>query len=116
MHRSYHVKKDIPVFDRDSLLERMGGDERFVEEVIDIFLIDALLQMNAIKASIEKKDIEGIRTHAHTLKGAAANVDALTMREICFNIESDARQGITDNAEMMLESLLLEYERFKEIA
>ncbi|MGV8119338.1 MAG: Hpt domain-containing protein [Candidatus Xenobiia bacterium LiM19] len=109
------MKKDIPVFDRDSLLERMGGDERFVREVINIFLMDAPLQMSAIKASIEKKDIEGICTYAHTLKGAAANVDALTMREICFNIESDARQGITDNVEIMLESLLQEYERFKEL-
>jgi len=109
------VKKDIPVFDRDSLMERMGGDEKFVKEVINIFLMDAPLQMSAIKESIEKKDVEGILTHAHTLKGAAANVDALTMREICISIENSARQGSTDNAEMMLESLLLEYERFKKI-
>lgn len=109
------MDRDLPVFDRDSLLGRMGGDEEFVKEVVDIFLIDAPLQMSAIKASIEKKDIEGIRTSAHTLKGASANVDALTMRDLCFNLESAARQGAVENVESMLKSLEQEFEKFRKL-
>ncbi len=109
------VEKDTPVFDRDSMLARMGGDEEFVKEVIGIFLLDAPRQIDSLKASIEKKDLEGLRAHAHTLKGASANVDALTMRAICLKLESDARRGTSDDAEALMECLVNEFEKFRKL-
>ena len=81
-----------PPIDRDSLMVRLGGDEQLLIEVIRVFLDDCPLRIAAIKAAVDSRDPERIRTTAHALKGAAANLSA---------------QGLFDAA-AMLERLGLE--------
>jgi signal transduction histidine kinase/CheY-like chemotaxis protein len=59
---------------RQEVLERLGGDERLLSEVIDLFLEDCPRRLAAIKAAVDARDAELIRTTAHALKGAAANL------------------------------------------
>jgi CheY-like chemotaxis protein len=59
---------------RQDVLERLGGDEHLFSEVISLFLDDCPKRLVAIKAAVDTRDAELIRTTAHALKGAAGNL------------------------------------------
>jgi two-component system sensor histidine kinase/response regulator len=63
-----------PPLDREELLERLGGDEEVLGEVVRLFLDDCPKRLSAIKAAVDARDSELIRTTAHALKGAAGNL------------------------------------------
>ena len=77
------------VLDRASALHRMDGDEHLYEEIVSIFLADAPSQIDKLKIALAAEDrIVGER-HAHSLKSAAANIGANTLRDACAAAEKD---------------------------
>jgi HPt (histidine-containing phosphotransfer) domain-containing protein len=50
-------------------LERLGGDEKLFQEVIEIFLDDVPKHMASLRRAIAAGDAEGVEGAAHTLKG-----------------------------------------------
>jgi PAS domain S-box-containing protein len=62
--------------DRIAFLERLGGDEELMVDVIRLFLVDCPQRLADIKAAVDQRDAERLRTSAHALKGAAANLSA----------------------------------------
>jgi CheY-like chemotaxis protein len=76
----------VPI-DRDSLMERLGGDEQLLIDVIRVFLDDCPARLAAIKAAVDSRDAERIRTSAHALKGAAANLSAKGLFEAAGMLE-----------------------------
>ena len=62
--------------DREDLMVRVGQDERLLTNVIQLFLADCPPRLAAIKAAVDARDGERIRTTAHALKGAAGNLSA----------------------------------------
>ncbi len=81
------------IFDRDNLLERMMGDVETAEMIIEIFLDDIPMQLDALKQSMEAMDITTMKRVAHTIKGAAANVGGNALKETAAQIE----QACSDN-------------------
>jgi len=77
----------IMVFNREDLLERLGGDETFLNELWPIFLEDAEISFRRLKAAIEQGDLEKIFYYAHTIKGSAANVGATVLRKAALEME-----------------------------
>ena len=73
--------------DRDLLMERLGGDEELLIDVVRIFLDDCPVRLAAIKAAVDSRDAERIRTTAHALKGAAANLSAQGLFEAAGMLE-----------------------------
>ena len=61
---------------RAELMERLGGDTELLAEVIELFLEDCPKRLAAIKAAVDERDAELIRTTAHALKGAAGTISA----------------------------------------
>ena len=66
---------DAPL-DRGDVLQRLGGDEALLTEVVKLFLDDCPRRLTAIKAALDAGNGEEIRKAAHGLKGAAANLSA----------------------------------------
>jgi PAS domain S-box-containing protein len=62
--------------DRIAFLERLGGDEELMIDVIRLFLADCPQRLADIKSAVDQRDAERLRTSAHALKGAAANLSA----------------------------------------
>jgi two-component system sensor histidine kinase/response regulator len=62
--------------DRIAFLERLGGDEELMVDVIRLFLEDCPQRLADVKAAVDQRDAERLRTSAHALKGAAANLSA----------------------------------------
>jgi CheY-like chemotaxis protein len=76
-----------PVVDRASLIERLGGDEALLREVIKLFQGDCPVRLAALKAAVDGRDADRIRTEAHALKGAAANLSAAGLAEAAATLE-----------------------------
>jgi CheY-like chemotaxis protein len=65
-----NVAKD-GVFDHQSALDRMNGDEGLLSEVIGLFLGDVPCRMEQIRQAIENQDAKSLQAAAHSLKGSA---------------------------------------------
>ncbi len=59
------------VFDHQTALDRMSGDESVLSEVIGLFLADAPGQVDNIRRAIVQNDPAALASVAHALKGAS---------------------------------------------
>ena len=65
---SEELAGDAARFDRGALLERLGGDETMIEEIIALFLQDVPEQMHSIQEAVNGGDAATAERQAHTLK------------------------------------------------
>lgn len=90
----------IPCLDRDELLERAGGDQELVQELLALFQQECPEHLSRIRLAIVAGDARALQTAAHTLKGAAGNVSAHPLAEVARTIETlaqaDDLSGATD--------------------
>jgi len=93
------------VFDKDGLLNTLGGDEGALREVLTLFLADIPQQMNTLEEAINLGNAETATRQAHTLKGAAANVGASLLRECAAELEQLGREHRLDVMAEGLEDL-----------
>jgi HPt (histidine-containing phosphotransfer) domain-containing protein len=61
--------------------------------VVRVFLDDCPARLAAIKAAVDSRDGELIRTSAHALKGAAANLSAQGLFEAATTLERLGAEG-----------------------
>lgn len=98
--------KDI--FDRDMLVKRLGDDEEFIKEIIDIFVEDLQSQIEKLAQAIKDQNAEQINRIGHSIKGASKNVGANALGKISYEIEnigkSQKLNGILDNFNKLKES------------
>lgn len=81
------------LLDRDAILERVGGDVEFLQELAGIFSEDSPKLLQQIRTAIASGDPHGLEHAAHTLKGSIANFGAETARETAFRLEVLGRNG-----------------------
>ena len=76
-----------------NLLQMTGGDQEFVDELVDTYLGegDRLVENLVVAAAAGR--IEDIILPAHSLKSSSLNVGALALGELCRRLEEDARGG-----------------------
>jgi CheY-like chemotaxis protein/HPt (histidine-containing phosphotransfer) domain-containing protein len=97
----------MPV-DRDRLMARLGDDEELLVDVVRVFLDDCPVRLAAIKAAVDSRDGERIRTAAHALKGAAANLSAQGLFDAAGVLERIGAEGRLDPAEAAWRRLSME--------
>ncbi|MEP7305947.1 MAG: response regulator [Acidobacteriota bacterium] len=107
------TRSAVPI-DRDELMERLGHDEPLVVEVIQLFLADCPKRVDAIKAAVDRGDAEAIRTTAHALKGAAANLSATGLHEAARSLEEMSAESGPEAAQAAWRQLAIEAERVME--
>ena len=93
------------VWDRKTFLERILGDENMQREIVEGFLQDMPLKMNELQRAMSGQDFVGVRERAHSIKGAAATIQAEALRVIAFNLEIAGRTEDADGAEALLEEM-----------
>ncbi|HPO16364.1 MAG TPA: response regulator [Candidatus Hydrogenedentes bacterium] len=101
------------IFDKQSALARVGGDEAILNEILDVYLEDAALQIELLHKTAAGNDAVALARQAHSLKSAAGNVGAAAMREIAFTIESAGREGNISLAASMIPVLEAAFDTFK---
>ncbi|MBI5775352.1 MAG: Hpt domain-containing protein [Verrucomicrobia bacterium] len=82
-----------PVIDRATLLEELGGDEDLLKEIAGLFLETGPGQLQGVRDAAAAGDALALSRHAHTLKGALAQLHAETAAAAARDVEEPARQG-----------------------
>jgi len=88
---------DAPV-DRDALLDLVDEDTVFLEKLIETFRRDCRTYLQAIRTAIEREDAEALVDEAHGLKGAAAHLQAESVRTAARRLEELGRKEAFDQA------------------
>ena len=101
------------VFDKEGALNRVGGDETILNEILGVFLEDAVKQIDLLRQAAANKDAVAMSRQAHSLKGASGSVGAIAMHKVAFSIETAGRNSDAEQAALLIPKLQEEFERFK---
>ncbi len=104
--------EEVLVFDRESALERVGGDEDVLNEILGLFLSDAGRQIELLAQASQNGDCAAIRGQAHSLKSASGSIGACVMQQIAQQIETAGEQRELGRAAVLIPAVRKEYERF----
>jgi CheY-like chemotaxis protein len=100
--------------DRTVLLGNLEGDQELLRQLVQTFTAESPKQMTAIKSAIERRDAEGLRLAAHSLKGSVGNFVAMKAFELAQKLENTGRQANFAMAVELLDSLESELARVNE--
>ncbi|EPR35509.1 multi-sensor signal transduction histidine kinase [Alkalidesulfovibrio alkalitolerans DSM 16529] len=103
------------ILDRREALERLGGDEAFLCELIEVFSADAPARLAELEAAVQGDDANAIRDTAHSIKGGAAAVGAVAVQAAAQVIEDAAATGETATMQENLSRLRFELSRALEV-
>jgi HPt (histidine-containing phosphotransfer) domain-containing protein len=87
------------------LLEMVGDDPDFVDELADAYLADVPVQTAALRVALDRGSAADLVRPAHTLKGASLNLGGLRVAEISRQLEEMARAGSLDGAAGLVAAL-----------
>ena len=76
-----------------NLLEMTGGDQAFVDELVDTYLSEGDRLVGDLVGAAEAGDIAALVLPAHSMKSSSLNVGALALGELCRKLEEEARGG-----------------------
>ena len=98
--------------DVQALLEQVGHDPGFLMELIGIFRETRKPQMDDLRRSVSESDAEGIRLHAHAMKGMLLSLGATVSVETARDLERAGRErrlreiaGLCEALESQLDAL-----------
>ncbi len=105
--------KDIPI-DLESAMRRFDGDEEFFKETLGEFLNYAPKQLAKMTEAMEKGDAKVVEREAHSLKGAAGNLEAKAFAEAAMRLEILGRKEDLIEAKDVLRCLKSELKHLAE--
>jgi two-component system, NarL family, sensor histidine kinase BarA len=93
-----------------NLLDITGGDQAFVDELIDTFLSDADVQIAAMRAAVGSGDDLAVLRPAHSLKTNSLNVGATALADASRGLETDARTGSVPDVAKRVDAIAREFD------
>lgn len=102
--------------DLPSLLHRCLGKRELAERLIQKLAQQADQDLANLEEALRLGNAAEARAVAHRLKGAAANVSALKLRDIASALETLGREGNLAPAQPLMVQLRLAVERVKALA
>ena len=103
------------IFDKQTLLERVGGNEEIVKSIVNLFLEEIPNQLNDLNQALADNDQEKSTREAHSLKGASANFGAKILEKVSLSVEMACRSGDLNKAKDIFPTLKKEFEKIKKI-
>jgi two-component system, sensor histidine kinase and response regulator len=74
-------------------LEKLGGDEGLLCEVVRIFLQDTPRQLATLRHAIDEANTEEVEKIAHNLKGEMGYLGISDLSEKAYQLELSGREG-----------------------
>jgi signal transduction histidine kinase/CheY-like chemotaxis protein len=87
------------------LLDRLDGDRALLAELVVLFRADSPGNLSAVQQAIDQQDANGLRSAAHTLKGALANLSAVEASGIAADLEAIGKSLDLTGAQAALDRL-----------
>lgn len=84
-----------PLLDPDvwETLRALDDDPAFLDELIDLFIDDALPRAERVRAGLATGDLTTARAAAHSIRGTAGNIGATHVAALATTIEHDLEAG-----------------------
>lgn len=111
--RIRNQKEAEEVFNEKMLLGRLMGDRELAYIVLHVFLEDMPKKINRLKEIIGTGNSAMIQGHAHSIKGAAGNVEAQRIVSAAFELEDIGKNQQLDRASEIMLHIEEQFERFK---
>jgi CheY-like chemotaxis protein len=91
-------------FNPDELVERLMGDQEMARNLVGEFIDSLPQQLSALASAIGDSDAQAARHAAHAIKGAAANMGCVSVRDLASKVETMSLTGSPDlTSEVMRE-------------
>ena len=87
-----------------------------IPRFVDLFCKGVLPQIEGLVSALAASDADGVRRHAHAIKGSAGNIAALRMHDTAAMMEKAAKEGDLTEAPHRLAMMQEEYRAFVEAA
>lgn len=84
------LEKPLVAFQKQELLQRLDGDEELLKEILQTFRQDLPKLFQSLLESVEKGAIREVARFAHTIRGASANVGAISISLQAEVLEKEA--------------------------
>ena len=104
----------VLIFDKDELLNRLGGCSEMIPRFVGLFCKGVLPEISQLTEALLSLDSDGVRRHAHAIKGAAANIAAQRIEQIAAIIEKSAKENDLTKTAHRISLLQSEYQNFIE--
>ena len=102
-----------PPLNRAEVMERIGDDASFLEELLTIYHEEFAEKSPALAEALNKGDAKAVREIGHYLKGASANLSLPGLQAAAWTIEKSGAGNKLDDAKAAYQVLLAEYDRLK---
>jgi CheY-like chemotaxis protein len=106
---------ELPIWDKSEMLRRLMGDEDLAATILNGFLADIPLQIQALKSFLAAGDSPSAERQAHTIKGASANIGGQRLQAVAFKLEKAAKSGDLISARTHVAVLEAQFDRLKEM-
>ena len=97
-------------------IHRLGMNFMEYKELLQSFIDDSKKNIDSVRHFIEKGDGPQARIASNTIKGAAASIGALKIRDAAQRLEDILERGDIDNAEKILTIVGKEFEVLRKFA
>lgn len=81
------------VFDAEGALNRLGGDQELLNELVQFFLEDVPVLLDQIRDGLRDGNAVLVERGAHSLKGLSANFGAQEAVDAALAVEQFGRDG-----------------------
>jgi len=108
------MAEENPPIDLDDALGRAMGNKEFLDKMIHGFTKSMPEQIESLRGLIKQGDGDAVRKHAHSLKGASANLSMHKLSAAASRLEQIGREGGLSVADDALGELVREFEILKE--
>ncbi|UQB42385.1 Hpt domain-containing protein [Thiomicrospira microaerophila] len=96
-------------YDNLNMLKEVIGDD--LKAILESFNDITPQVIEQLDQAIQQQNATEVRHQAHTLKGSAANVGAIELPALCFELENMGRTGELAGAEALFTQINASYSR-----
>ena len=86
-------------------LEKLGGDESLLHDVVDIFLAETPKKIAALRLAIQQNDADSVQKTAHSLKGELGYLGLLKISQMARELEEAGKKNDLQSAVNIFRSL-----------
>ena len=97
----------------NSLLNTLGGEFNYLEELIDLFLEDTPHVIEELNTAVDAQDIPEVHRLAHSLKSNGADYGAVKFSNLCKELEMESKSGRLNGAAGLAAEITREYAKME---
>ena len=96
------------VLNLEQILDRLGGDEKLLQEVIQIFIDEAPKHLDTLRSALSQGDAEAVERIAHSLKGELGYLGISEVSQKSRELEELGREHDLEQASRIFPSFEVE--------